>query len=45
MRAITISKVIPKLFDGDVRNLPQVPQPERIRPELEPPFQLQTPFA
>jgi len=38
MRAITISKVIPKLFDGDVRNLPQVPQPERIRPELEPPF-------
>ncbi|PYL07509.1 MAG: hypothetical protein DME33_10130, partial [Verrucomicrobia bacterium] len=36
--AIAIAKVVPRVFNGDVRNLPQVPQQELTRPELEPPF-------
>ena len=36
--AIAIPKVVPRAFNGDVRNLPQVPQQELTRPELEPPF-------
>jgi hypothetical protein len=35
--AIAIQRVAPTVFHGDVRNLPQVPQHELERPELEPP--------
>src|ERR1051325_993817 len=36
--AMAIEKVKPAVFNGDVRDLPQIPQPELTRPELEPPF-------
>ena len=35
---MAIDKVAPAVFNGDVRDLPQVPQTELARPELEPPF-------
>jgi len=36
--AMAIEKVTPSVFNGDVRDLPQVPQTELARPELQPPF-------
>jgi hypothetical protein len=36
--AVAIEKVTPAVFNGDVRDLPQIPQAELMRPELEPPF-------
>jgi hypothetical protein len=38
--AMSIEKVRPAVFNGDVRNLPQVPQREIERPELEEPVSL-----
>jgi hypothetical protein len=38
--ALAIGKVKPFVFNGDVRNLPQVPQRELERPELEEPVSL-----
>src|SRR5438552_6697592 len=35
---MAIDKVAPAVFNGDVRDLPQVPQTELARPEVEPPF-------
>ena len=36
--AMAIEKVTPAVFNGDVRDLPQVPQTGLVRPELEPQF-------
>src|SRR4051794_17310360 len=36
--AMAIGKVTPFVYNGDVRNLPQVPQRELEERELEPPF-------
>jgi Divergent InlB B-repeat domain len=36
--AIAIEKIVPAVFNGDVRDLPQVPQTELVRPELQAPF-------
>jgi hypothetical protein len=38
MAALAIGKVKPFVFNGDVRDLPQVPQRELEERELEPPF-------
>jgi hypothetical protein len=36
--AVAIEKITPAVFNGDVRDLPQIPQAELMRPELQPPF-------